>query len=56
MFLAYAKDEEDKQTVANIIFNAIQNGENVISIPQGIILSQSDIEEIKAMVQNKLGA
>ena len=56
MYLRYMRDEDEKQTVANIILNAIQNGEDVISIPQGIILSQSDLDEIKTIVQNKLGA
>ena len=54
LFLAYAKHEQEKEDVIQMILEAARNGEDVFSIQLDDDFSDEDIEYIKEEVYRRL--
>ena len=54
MFLAYAKHEQEKEDVIQMILEATQNGETDLSIQLDDDFSDEDIEYIKEEVYRRM--
>ena len=54
MFWAYAKHEQEKEDVIQMILEAARNGEDAFSIQLDDCFSESDVEYIKEEVYRRL--